>query len=254
MPDDPPMMPTLRADLSMATLAAVYRRLLPWAVGAWVASMVLPGQGAHQALLALGASPFFGAATARGLGLHPRWNVASLAVQRAFSHLTALLVLFALGSIAAAVGGTLGGMAASAVSLPDDRLLALPLAVLASLPILWWHWPVILLAYLAPEQVGRGGGRAWRGPGYGDARRLVRLAGPTRRSVLLLAFLYLWVAVLVIAGDGARDAALGIALRTASYLVVLPLVLTWAGIEILEMMRAAGNGGGKEGSGGAGRS
>jgi hypothetical protein len=242
MTRDPTTSPGPAPELSLATLATVHRRLLPWLLVTWAVAAVLPGPGAQQVFLLLGASPFYGAATARALGLHPGWSTPALAVDRAFTHLTALLVLFALAGLAAAVGATLGGMAASATRLPDERILSLPFAAAATLPILWWHWPATLLAYLVPEQAGYRvrAGRAWRGPRYGDARRLARFAGQPRRLALLLTFLYLWVAVLLIAGGGARGPALAFGIEAASYLLVLPMLLTWAAIEIMGMIRRAG--------------
>jgi hypothetical protein len=230
-----------RAEPSIAALVAVYRNVLPWLVATWALSLVLPGPPGQQVLLNLGASTFYGAATARALGLHSRWNVAPLAIDRAFTHLTAFLVLLVLSALAAAVGATLGAMAASITGVTDDRILSIPLAALATLPILWWHWPASLLAYLVPERAGRtDAGRAWRGPRYADARRLTRFAGKPRRTALLLGFFYLWVIVLVLAGDEPSQPALSFTVRAASYLVVMPVLLGWAATEILAMARRAG--------------
>jgi hypothetical protein len=228
-------------DLSLATLATAYRGLLPWLLVTWAMATIIPGAGAQHVFLNLGASTFYGAATARALGLHPGWSTAAVAVDRAFTHLTALLVLVALSALAAGVGAVLGGMAASAVGLPDDRLLSLPFAAIATLPILWWHWPASVLAYLVPEGAGYRlrGARAWRGPGYGQARRLARTAGQPRRVAWLLSCFYLWVVVLLIAG-GAGHRALDLAVQAASYLVVIPGLVTWAATETLGMIRRAG--------------
>jgi hypothetical protein len=224
-------------DLSGATFRAVYRAVLPWILGTWAIGLALPGPGAQHLFLTLGASTFYGAASARALGLHPGWRVAVLAVDRAFTHLTALLMLVALSGLAAAVGATLGGMVATAAGLEDERILALPGAALAALPILWWHWPAGLLAYLVPEDAGYRirAGRAWRGPRYGDARRLVRRARQPARVGLMLGFLCLWAAVLVVAGD-AGDRTLFLGVQAATYLVVIPLLLTWGATEILAMI------------------
>jgi hypothetical protein len=220
----------------MAALAAVYRTIAPWILAAWILAALLPGPRGQQVLLILGASPFFAAATARALGLHRPWTTAALAVDRAFSHLASLAVLAVFFALAAALGATLGAWAADRLGLADDRALSMPLAALATLPILWRHWPAILLAYLVPEGFGsRVGGRAWRGPGYSEARQLARATARPGRTLLLLSFLLLWIALALAAG-AAQEQLLVRALEAATYLVFIPVFFTLAATEILEML------------------
>jgi hypothetical protein len=225
----------------MTTLVAVYRHAGPWIIAVGMLGWLLPGPAGQQVFLNLGASVFYGAATARALGLHDGWSVPALAVDRAFTHLTALTPLVLFSGLAAAVGATVGNMAASAAGLQDDRMLSMPLAALATLPILWWHWPAAILAYLVPDELGVrvGNHRSWRGPRYGDARRLVRAAGSSPAAVALLALVLLWIAVLVLAGGQDRHPALATAVTTVSYIAFIPVLLTLLSVETLRMMAAA---------------
>ncbi len=223
--------------LSVRTLAAVYRRTAPWVLAVWAIDLLIPGPPAQQILLNLGASIFYGAATARALGLHADWSVPALAVDRAFSHLTSLTTLVVLTAFAAGIGATLGAMAAHAAGLPDQRLLSIPSGALAALPILWWHWPAIILAYMVPEQFGirLKPPRAWRGPRYGDARRLARAAGDAGTTAVLLGFALLWL-VLSLTVD---HPTLATAVHAASYLLFIPILLTMAAVETLRMLHRA---------------
>jgi hypothetical protein len=222
-------------------LLAAGRSMLPWLLLTWLAALLLPGPRGQQVFLVVGISPFIAAAAARGLKLHPGWNVPALAVQRAFSHLTTLLPLLVLVALAAAVGGTLGGMLAHLTRLPDDRILAMPLAALATLPILWWYWPAAIIAYVVPEDAGFriGRGRAWRGPRYGAARHLVRVGGRARPAALLLGTFYLWTALLLMVGDYHGGAPLATLVEAVSYLLFIPLLLAMAATETRRMLARA---------------
>jgi hypothetical protein len=224
-------------DLSLQHLADVSLRLLPWLLPAMSIALAIAGPGGYQILLNLGASPFYGAAAARALGLHPGRSVPALAVDRAFSHLTAVLPLVVLAALAAAVGSTLAAMAAEAAGI--RRALPANLgAALAALPVLWRYWPAALLAYLVPDEAGYrvAHGRGWRGPRLTDARTLVRTAGDGRRSALVLACLTLWIALLLATGRPAAPHALHVVAHIASYLLLLPVLVTLTAIEVLRML------------------
>ncbi len=225
-------------------LVAVYRAMLPWLLVTWAVAATIPGPAGQQILLVAGASPFLVAAAARGLGMHEGWSVAALAVDRAFTHLTNVLVLLVLTAFAAAIGGTVGAMIAELVGLSDDRILSMPLAVLASLPVLWWHWPAAVIAYLVPDHLHyrRAGSRAWRGPRYGDARRLHGVAGSRRRTGLVLGLNLLWAVLLVAAAGYAGDAGFPRLVQAATYLVFVPFMTALASIETRRMLSLVGRG------------
>lgn len=219
-------------------VGAAYRAVLPWSIATGLIAMLLPGPGGQQLFLVVGATPFLLAAAARGLGLHTDWSAPALAVHRAFTHLTSFLVLVALTGLAAAVGATAGAMLAELVGLQDDRALSVPGALLAALPILWRYWPAATLAYAVPQSAGvfLPGRRAWRGPGYGDARRLSRGGGDTRRTAVLLALGVLWAVLLLAVGDYRGEAPLRLIVQVASYVVFLPLLTAMAVVETRRML------------------
>jgi hypothetical protein len=220
---------------------AAYRGMLPWMLLLWLVAAVLPGPGGAEFLVVIGLSPFVVAAAASGMGLHPDRTVAALAVERAFTHLTSLLPLLLFVALAVAIGGTLGAMIAEGLGLADPRLTSVPLAALVALPILWWHWPAAVLAYVAPEGAGyrRPGGRTWRGPRYSDARTLSRLAGAPHRTALVLAFLCLWIVTLAMTHDYRGDMPLALLVQAASYLAFLPLLVAMGAVEVRRMVVSA---------------
>jgi hypothetical protein len=221
-------------------VGAAYRGMLPWSAATGLIALALPGPAGQQLFLVIGASPFLLAAAVRGLGLHNGWNVLALAVHRAFTHLTSLLVLVALTALAAAVGGTAGGMIADLAGIQDDRVLSIPLAGIAALPILWRRWPAAVLAYTVPASAGlqAPGRRAWRGPRYSDAAPLSRAAGRARQTAILLALFFLWTTLLLTAGDHGGALPLDRIVEAASYLVFLPLLGAMAVVEALRMLSA----------------
>lgn len=234
----PPTSTQARDGFRSQDVGAVFRATLPWLVATWVVGAFLPGPAGYQVPLVIGASVFVVAAAARGLGLHPGWSVWALAVDRAFTHLTSLLVLLVMVGFAGAIGATVGAMLAEAVGLRDDRLLSIPLAALVAAPILWWHWPAAVLAVLAPEQAGyRGpGGRAWRGPGYGQARRLVRTVGSASAGALILGLVLIWTTLLVTTAGYGAGGVFPRLVEAASYLVFIPLLVALAAIETRRMV------------------
>jgi hypothetical protein len=219
-------------------VAAAYRAVLPWSVVTGLIATLIPGPGGQQIFLVIGATPFLLAAAARGLGLHTDWSAPALAVHRAFTHLTSFLVLVGFTGLAAAVGATAGAMLAELIGLRDDQALSVPGALLAALPILWRYWPAATLAYAVPQSAGvvLPGRRAWRGPRYGDARRLSRSGGDTRQTAVLLVLGGLWAVLLVAAGGYRGEAPLGPAVRAASYVVFLPLLTAMALVETRRML------------------
>jgi hypothetical protein len=224
----------------VAAVLGAYRGMLPWLLATWVVASFLPGPGGQQVLLVAGVSPILVAAAVRGMGLHRDRGTAALAVERGFTHLTSLLPLLVFVAFAAAIGGTVGAMIADALGLRDDRATALPLAAIAALPILWWHWPAAVLAYVAPEEAGyrRPDGRAWRGPRYRDARRLMRVAGDPVRSAVIVAMLLIWIAALAVVRDAPTQAPVPLVAAGASYLLFLPLLVAMGAIETRRMLRS----------------
>jgi hypothetical protein len=225
----------------VARVLAAYRGMLPWMLLLWLVASFLPQPRGAQFLVVIGLSPFVVAAAARGMGLHPDRTVPALAVERAFTHLTSLLPLLLFVTLAAAIGGTLGAMIADALGFP--RLAAprfTPAAAIAALPILWWHWPAAVLAYVAPEEAGyrRPDGRAWRGPRYRDARRLIRAAGDPVRTAVIVAILLIWIAALAVLRDAPTRAPVPLAAAGASYLLLLPLLVAMGAIETRRMLRS----------------
>jgi hypothetical protein len=215
---------------------AAYRGALPWVALAWIAAELLPGPPGWRGLILLGASPFFLAGAARSMGLHPhRRGTFALAVERAFSHLSNTLILVAFTALGAAVGGTAGAIAADVIGLADDRPLSIPAAVLAALPILWSRWPAAVLAFAAPEDAGStdAAGRRWRGPPFGDARRLTRIAGSVPSSALILVVLGIWLALLF----GARPLLTGTPATLVDALSFLGFVPCLAVLALVETRR-----------------
>jgi hypothetical protein len=236
-PTDPHSSPHDPA-FQVGALVAAYRGMVPWLLATWLVASFLPGPGEQQVLLVAGISPFLVGAAARGMGLHPDRSTPALAVERAFTHLTSLLPLLFFVAFAAAVGGTVGAMMADTLGLHDPRITSLPLAALAALPILWRHWPAALLAYIAPEEAGyrRPGGRAWRGPRYGDARRLLRAAGDPTRTAVLVTLLLIWIAALAVVRDYGGDPTVSFVATGASYLLFLPLLVAMGATETRRMV------------------
>jgi hypothetical protein len=230
----------LRQGPGPRAVGVVYGATLPWLVATWVVGAFLPGPAGYQVPLVIGASVFVMAAAARGLGLHPGWSVWALAIDRAFTHLTSLLVLLVMVGFAGAIGATVGAMVAEAVGLRDDRLLSLSLAALVAAPILWWHWPAAALAFVVPEEAGqRGpGGRGWRGPGYGHARRLVRTAGSAPAGALILGLVLIWTTLLVTTAGYRSGVVFPRLVEAASYLVFIPLLVALSAIETRRMVLA----------------
>jgi hypothetical protein len=226
----------------VARVLAAYRGMLPWMLLLWLVASFLPQPRGAQFLVVIGLSPFVLAAAARGMGLHPDRTVPTLAVERAFTHLTSLLPLLLFVTLAAAIGGTLGAMIADALRFPDPRLASVPLAALIAIPILWWHWPAAVLAYMVPEDAGyrRPDGRTWRGPRYSDARILARLAGASRPTALLLAFLCLWIVTLITTHDYRGDLPIPTLVQGASYVAFLPLLVAMGAVEARRMVVSAG--------------
>jgi hypothetical protein len=238
-PSDPHW-PEPEPAFPVRAVLGAYRGMLPWLLTTWVLASFLPGPGGQQVLLVAGVSPFLVAAAVRGMGLHRDRGTAPLAVERGFTHLTSLLPLLVFVAFAAAIGGTAGAMIADALDLRDDRATALPLAAVAALPILWWHWPAAVLAYVAPEEAGyrRPDGRAWRGPRYRDARRLMRAAGDPIRTSVILGILLIWIAALAVLRDAPTQAPVPLAAAGASYLLFLPLLVAMGAIETRRMLRS----------------
>lgn len=223
-------------DYGPIDLLNVLAALLPWLVAAWAVGVMLPGPAGRHVVVTLGVSPFLAAAASRALGLHTTWGIFALAVHRAFTHMSSLLPLVALGAIAAALGATAGGMLADAAGLPG-RVLAMPLGALAALPVLWRSWPAAVLTYLVPEEAGVRihGGRAWRGPGLRDATRLRRLAGSAARTAAVAALFLLWAAVLDLAGGPFGPWTRRLA-EAALYLPLLGLLTALAALEAHRML------------------
>jgi hypothetical protein len=239
VPATPAPLP-VKDDSAPTGALAAWRAMLPYLVATWLLATLLPGPRGYQVMLIIATSPFFLAAEARAAGAFPGWSTPVLALQRAVPHLANLLVLLLFAAFGFALGATLGAMAADALGLTGDRLLALPLGALVALPVLWWHWPAAALAY-APRP-----GEATRdlaagltpAPRYGHARTLIRAAGSPRTAALILAFATLWVALLATAGADRAPDPLPLVADAMTYLAFLPLLVWMMATETRRMLRA----------------
>ena len=234
------MTPDDRFAYDLPGLARGWLRMAPWIAGLWLLAAAPPGPGVREALIAAVLSVFVVVAAARSRGLHPGRGVARVGLERMASHATNLLVFLLILFLAAGLGGTMGTMAAEALGLPE-LLLAVPITMLATLPILYWFWPVAVIAGVAPEETGRRARRSawyWRGPGYTSARRLLASFGSGRRTGLILGVGYLWLGLLVAAEQYRGADAFPALAEAASYGVFLPLWVWLATVETDRLIRA----------------
>jgi hypothetical protein len=164
-----------------------------------------------------------------------------LAFQRAVSHSRNLLLLLLFLSLAAGVGGTIGGMIADAAGLPVDAVGTITALVFA-FPILVRYWPLSALAVVAPEELGRRPrwpGWVWDGPGYTSARRLSRDFGSTAATGAIVITAYVWLG-LILAADAYRgEAPFPAAVEAASYALFLPLLAWMCVVEVRRLVTAA---------------
>lgn len=219
-------------ELRLTDLGRAYLRMAPALVATWLVAGAPPGPGVREVFFTALLSVFVVAAVARSRGIG-QGSSFRYGLQRAVSHSVNVLLLLLFLFLAAGLGGTLGGILADGVGLPQITGHAAG-GFLGMLPILWWYWPVLVLACVTPE--GAGERRAmtpwlWRGPGYTAARRLLRAFGSSRRTGLIIALAFLWVAVLAAVESYRGTSSLPALVEAASYGLFLPLLAWMATVE-----------------------
>lgn len=229
-----------RFHYDLTGLASAWVRMAPALAVTWLLAAAPPGPGVREAFVVAILSIFVVVSAARDRGLHRGRSVLRAGLERAIDHAINILVFLLILFLAAGLGGTVGTMAAAAAGLPTIPVSGI-LTVLATLPILYWFWPVAVLAGVAPEETGRRSGRTpwyWRGPGYTSARRLLASFGSPRRTALILATAYLWMAVLVAAEEYQGADAFPAIVELASYAVLYPLWVWLATVEAHRLIQA----------------
>lgn len=229
-----------RFDYTVSDLGGAWLRMVPALAVSWLAAAAPPGPGVREGFVAVILSVFVVASAAKPRGLHPGRSVIRVGLERLVAHAVNVLVFLLILFLAAGLGGTVGAMAAGAVGLPE-LLVSSVLTVLTTLPILYWFWPVLVLAVVAPEETGRRSGRSpwlWRGPGYTSARRLLASFGSGRRTALILAVAYLWIGLLVAVEQYRGADALPAVVEGLSYGVFYPLWVWMATVETHRLIQA----------------
>ena len=235
------MTPDDRFAFTLSGLAAGWLRMAPALAVTWLVAAAPPGPGVREVFIAAILSVFVVVGAARARGLHPARSVVRVGFERIVGHAVNVLMFLLIVFLAAGLGGTLGSMAAGATGLPEP-VVSMAVTILATVPILYWFWPVPVLAGVAPEETGRRSGRTpwlWRGPGYTSARRLLASFGSGRRTALILAVGYLWIAVVVAAEQYAGpDDAFPLIVEALSYAVFYPLWVWLAAVEAERLIQA----------------
>ena len=217
-------------------LLAGWVRMAPAILVTWLLAGAVPGPGVREVFIASVASVFVVVAAARSRGLHAGRSVVRLGLERMASHAVNVLMFFLILFLAAGLGGTLGTMAADATGMPRF-LSSAAVSVLATLPILYWFWPVLVLAGTAPDETGRRsrpGSWYWRGPGYTSARRLLASFGSGRRTAVILGVAYVWLGLLVAVEEYQGADAFPAVAEALSYGVFFPL---WVWLAVVEAHR-----------------
>lgn len=227
-----------RFHYDLPDLAGAWLRMAPAVALTWLLAAAPPGPGVREVFVAALLSIFVVVAAARSRGLHRGRSLVRLGLERILGHAINVLMFLLILLLAAGLGGTVGAMAAEAAGLPPAPVSAL-VTVLATLPILYWFWPVTVLAGVAPEETGRPGRTPWlwRGPGYTSARRLLASFGSSRRNVLVLVSGYLWLGLLVAAEQYRGADAFPMVAEVASYAVFYPLWVWLATVETHRLIR-----------------
>lgn len=229
-----------RFDLTLAGLVQGWLRMAPALAVSWLLAAAPPGPGIREAFVASILSVFVVVSAARARGLHPGRGVVRLGLERIVGHAINVLMFLLILFLAAGLGGTLGTMVADAAGLPELPVSA-AVTVLATLPILYWFWPVLVLAGVAPEETGRRSGRTpwlWRGPGYTSARRLLASFGSGPRTALILAVAYVWAGLLVAVEQYRGEDAFPALAEGLSYGVFYPVWVWLATVETHRLVQA----------------
>jgi hypothetical protein len=233
--DDP------RFAFTLPGLVHAWLRMLPALLVTWLVAAAPAGPGVREIFIAAILSIFVVVSAAKARGLHAERSVIRVGLERIVGHAINVLMFLLILFLAAGLGGTVGSMAAGAVGLPE-ALASAVVTVLATMPVFYWFWPVAVLAGVAPEETGRRSGRTpwlWTGPGYTSARRLLASFGSGRRTALILAVGYLWLAVVVATDQYAGEATAFPWLTEAlSYGVFYPLWVWLATVDAERLIQA----------------
>ncbi|NIP82486.1 MAG: hypothetical protein GWM90_26000, partial [Gemmatimonadetes bacterium] len=215
-----------------------YVRMAPALLATWLIAGAPPGPGIREIFLAALSSVFVVSAAARSRGLGRGRSALMLGLERAYSHSVNVLLFLLLLFLAAGLGATLGGLIADAVGRATSVGQVL-MAALAMLPLVWWHWPVLALACVAPPEAGARRPLTpwlWAGPGYTAARRLQRAFGSARRTGLITGLLFLWIAVLASVHQYGGSGPLPAVAEAGSYGVFLPVLAWMATVEAARLV------------------
>lgn len=229
-----------RFGLTLAGLVQGWLRMAPALAVSWLVAAAPPGPGVREVFVAAILSVFVVVAAAKARGLHPGRGVVRVGLERVVGHAINVLMFLLILFLAAGLGGTLGTMVADAVGLPEWMASGL-VTVLATLPILYWFWPVLVLAGVAPEETGRRSGRTpwlWRGPGYTSARRLLASFGSGPRTALILTVAYVWIGLLVGVEQYRGEDVFPAVAEALSYGVFYPLWVWLATVEAHRLVQA----------------
>ncbi|MFW5947606.1 MAG: hypothetical protein ACOCUW_03850 [Gemmatimonadota bacterium] len=214
-------------------------RMAPPLLVSWLVAAAPPGPGVREVFVAAILSVFVVVAAAKARGIHEGRSLIRVGFERLVSHAIDVLMFLLILFLAAGLGGTVGNMAAGAIGVPEP-VVAVPATVLATLPILYWFWPVLVLAGAAPAETGRPGRSVavWRGPGYTSARRLLASFGSTGRTALVLGVGYLWLGLLVAVEQYRGGSGFPLAVEAASYGLLYPFWTWLAVVETQRLVRA----------------
>lgn len=229
-----------RFDYALPDLVRAWLRMAPALLATWLVAAAPSGPGVREVFVAAILSIFVVVSAGKARGVHPAQGVIRVGLARLPGHAVNVLMFLLILFLAAGLGGTVGSMAAAAVGLPDLTVSA-PATVLATLPILYWFWPVLVLAGVAPEETGRRSGRTpwlWRGPGFTSARRLLASFGSTGRTALILTVAYLWIGLLVAVEQYRGEDPFPMVAEALSYGVFYPLWVWLASVETERLVQA----------------
>lgn len=222
-------------------LARAYPRMAPGLLAAWLLAGAPPGPGAREVFVAALLSVFVVAGAARSQGLGGGRSTVRLALHRAYAHSFNVLLLLLFLFLAAGLGGTVGGAITdlSGVGPTAGQVVG---GALGMLPVLWWHWPVMTLACVVPDEAGSPIGRLWRGPGYTAARRLLRSFGRPARTAMIVGLALLWIGVLAAVEQYRGTGPLPAIVEAASYALFLPLLAWMATVEANRLVASVRDG------------
>jgi hypothetical protein len=226
-------------DYTLSGLVRGWVRMAPALLVTWLVAAAPAGPVVREVFVAGPLSIFVVVSAAKARRLHGDRPVPVVGLERLVSHAINVLMFLLIFFLAAGLGATLGGMVAEAAGVP--RLLTTgPAMALATVPLMYWFWPVMVLAGVAPDEAGHRSGRSWIwwGPGYRSARRLLASFGSGRRTALILGIGYLWLAVAVAAARYPGSDSFPALAEVASYGIFLPLWTWVATVETHRLVQA----------------